>query len=384
MKSLADIQLLSIVSAVVCIGISVGFSLLLLVLPRRPALWAWSTSLWLTAAAMVLLCFFQDASDGVVFAALSLLALLGSVLLLKGTALHIERPLPVWQPLLVMGTFMSLITADVLLWHTSTLRIMLFSWATMVLNGWIVLMLLRRTPPELKLSYRLAAAVFLVNLLLALPGMLGGDADAPVDGQGNIAQLVIICLGLILALAQCFALMLLVVEKMLVELHHKATRDGLTGLLNRATLIDRGLRALTNCTREGNAFSVLIIDLDHFKKINDGWGHLSGDAVLRHFAAAAQHVAPAANNLIGRYGGEEFVLMLPAADTAEAQAIAEQLLTAARTARVCATTGELGYTISIGISGTAGGATLEQLLLQADSALYQAKAAGRDQARLAA
>ncbi len=377
--SVDDINLLAIISAVVCVGIAGGFSLMLLVLPRQPALWAWSISLWLGAAAVSMIYFMDDVSGSSLLPWFGLLTLLGAVLLLKGTALYTDKPLPAWKPLLVMGGFLLVTGLDLVWIQTGVVSMMVFSMATVVLNGWVALMLLRNTPPELRLSHRVAGTVFILLALTAVPGLIPMPEDAPAAEveQSDRVQLVMTCFNLVLAMAQCFALMLLLVERMLVQLHERATRDGLTGLLNRASLINSGLEALAGGDKP---FAVLIVDLDHFKQVNDTWGHLSGDAVLRHFAAAARQVVGTRPHMLGRYGGEEFVLMLPGAQADEAMQVAAQLVGAARDANVQVSAGILKYTVSVGVSHAASGATLEQLLAWADAALYRAKAAGRNRA----
>lgn len=377
--SVDDINLLAIIGTVVCVGIAGGFSLMLLVLPRQPALWAWSISLWLTAAAVGMIYFIDDLSGSRLLPWFGLLALLGAILLLKGTALYTGKPLPIWKPLLVMGGFLLVTGLDVVWLQTGVMSTMAFSLATVVLNGWVALMLLRNTPPELRLSHRVAGTVFILLALTAVPGLFPMPEDAPAATveQSDLVQLVMTCFNLMLAMAQCFALMLLLVQRMLVQLHERATRDGLTGLLNRASLINSGLKALADGDKP---FAVLIVDLDHFKQVNDTWGHLSGDAVLRHFAAAAQEISATRPHMLGRYGGEEFVLMLPGAQAGDAMQVARQLVNAARDANVQVSAGILKYTVSVGVSHAASGATLEQLLAKADAALYRAKAAGRNRA----
>jgi diguanylate cyclase (GGDEF)-like protein len=121
-----------------------------------------------------------------------------------------------------------------------------------------------------------------------------------------------------------------------------------------------------------------MIDIDHFKRVNDQWGHPLGDAVLKTFAAACQS-AMRDNDKVGRWGGEEFVVLLPETDRAEAEMAATRLR-----ARIAALTidtrggGMIRVTVSIGTTTAHPGDTVETLLKRADDALYDAKAAGRD------
>ena len=152
----------------------------------------------------------------------------------------------------------------------------------------------------------------------------------------------------------------------------RAVRDPLTGLANRRSL-DAALAERSGATA-GSPWSVLMIDVDHFKKVNDEHGHRRGDEVLRSVAEViAAAVRP--DDLVGRWGGEEFMVVLPGADLATATEVAERIRTAVATTR----THGLGVTVSVGFasSETAPGDGLVDL---ADASLFRAKQTGRDRA----
>lgn len=181
-------------------------------------------------------------------------------------------------------------------------------------------------------------------------------------------------------------------------LERMATRDGLTGLLNRV-----GLRAAAEphfeaARRDGGDFALALLDLDHFKAVNDQHGHAVGDALLAAVAATLRAHAPA-EAVVGRWGGEEFLIALPAAGEAHALAVAEQLraavaMTVVRPDQVegaapavpagasvgALTSGaELRVTASLGIAAIASPSpSFEALIGSADEALYAAKRSGRD------
>jgi two-component system, cell cycle response regulator len=159
-----------------------------------------------------------------------------------------------------------------------------------------------------------------------------------------------------------------------------AVTDQLTGLHNRRYMTGQ-LGALVNrAVRGGEPVSSLMIDIDHFKKINDGFGHDIGDQVLREFSVRlASNVR--AIDLPCRYGGEEFVVIMPGASLEDAQHIAERIRrhVAGSPFRVAGVSEPLSVTISIGVAATAGAEdTAEALLKRADEAVYAAKAAGRN------
>lgn len=159
--------------------------------------------------------------------------------------------------------------------------------------------------------------------------------------------------------------------------------DPLTGLHNRRGLIELGQRELDRARRFDHALSVLMLDLDRFKTINDAHGHGVGDEVLIEIAHRCQHSVREVD-ILSRYGGEEFVAMLPETGLADAQRIADRLRGAVERHPIDSEAGPLRVTISVGVAvWHASLADLDGLLTAADGALYDAKSAGRNQVRTA-
>jgi diguanylate cyclase len=168
----------------------------------------------------------------------------------------------------------------------------------------------------------------------------------------------------------------------LARLHDAATRDELTRIPNRrhvAELIDAA-RAEADQRREPCA--IALIDLDHFKRINDRFGHEAGDRVLRHFAEVALR-ALRSSDVIGRWGGEEFLVMLPGTDVAGACEVLQRLRSALAAPE--STFQEVGgVTFSAGVAALDHRLALETAVAEADVALYRAKEAGRDRVEASA
>ncbi|SCY47667.1 GGDEF domain-containing protein [Thiohalorhabdus denitrificans] len=164
---------------------------------------------------------------------------------------------------------------------------------------------------------------------------------------------------------------------MLLGLYRQATRDPLTGLFNRRALFRQGEAELARARRQGAPVSLLLLDIDRFKRINDHWGHRVGDAVLRHLADILQREFRA-GDLPGRYGGEEFVVLAMGADYDGATALAERIRLAVADSPAPVPEGSLPYSVSIGVGSGRADEPLEELLQRADEALLQAKEAGRD------
>jgi two-component system, cell cycle response regulator len=162
------------------------------------------------------------------------------------------------------------------------------------------------------------------------------------------------------------------------ELRRQATHDHLTGTLNRRAVVDQLDLELRRAARNGSSTAVLLADLDHFKRVNDDYGHSAGDAVLFEAAARMRSVLRG-HEAIGRYGGEEFLIVLPNCGRPEAATVAARACLALSTTTIEAGAGTLRMTMSIGIAA----ASIEtdsarDLVDGADQALYRAKAAGRN------
>ena len=156
-----------------------------------------------------------------------------------------------------------------------------------------------------------------------------------------------------------------------------AIRDELTAAFNRRFLIDTLARERSRAERTHEAFSICLADLDHFKAINDTLGHAAGDSVLKHFAALAPRGLRGIDTF-GRFGGEEFLLVLPGTDRQGALAVAERVRAATEASALPDLPFERRITISIGVATYERGEEVSTLLARADQALYQAKNAGRN------
>jgi diguanylate cyclase (GGDEF)-like protein len=162
-------------------------------------------------------------------------------------------------------------------------------------------------------------------------------------------------------------------------LEHRAHIDGLTELSNRCALSDRLPRVWEACTRRELPLTVLVADLDHFKEINDRFGHAAGDEVLRRVAATLRD-AVREDHFVARYGGEEFVVLAPGCEVAGAVAMAERFRRSVADLKIKWRSASLSLTVSVGVARGLDPSQSEpvEALEQADRALYQAKEAGRD------
>jgi two-component system, cell cycle response regulator len=168
------------------------------------------------------------------------------------------------------------------------------------------------------------------------------------------------------------------------ELRTQATRDSLTGIWNRGAILENLQRELARGVREGKPIGVVLADVDHFKRINDTLGHLTGDAVLRE-TTRRMTAAIRPYDALGRYGGEEFLVVLPGCDSAAALEVAERIRSCVSEAPVTAANGTMTVTISLGVTSICGPSPETDLVIRlVDDALYRAKSSGRNRVELAA
>ena len=168
------------------------------------------------------------------------------------------------------------------------------------------------------------------------------------------------------------------------RLRELASIDALTGVANRGSIERLGADAIAHARRTGEGFTALTFDIDHFKRVNDGFGHLTGDQVLAHIAHACQG-ALRQFDLLGRTGGEEFLALLPNTRLEQAHAIAERLRAAVCAIDFSHLAEGLAMSISVGMAELAADdADLKALMHRADNALYRAKAEGRNRVEVEA
>lgn len=163
------------------------------------------------------------------------------------------------------------------------------------------------------------------------------------------------------------------------DLERLTRQDGLTGLFNRNTFVELSRQELLRAQRQRLPTTILLMDLDHFKKVNDTWGHPAGDAVLRHVATLT-HRTVRSTDLVGRLGGEEYIILLPGTSLEAARKLAEKLRIQIEASQVAWESTSIRVTVSMGLAGTTADEKrdFDTLYTEADKALYLAKQRGRN------
>ena len=183
--------------------------------------------------------------------------------------------------------------------------------------------------------------------------------------------------GYMLLIVNGFGFLLMSKERDDARMERLATTDDLTGLLNRRAFFERADAARMLALRQHQPIALLMLDIDHFKQINDRFGHATGDEALLAFSLTCGEVLRE-HDILGRMGGEEFALALPGTDLAGAVHAAERLRQAVMDTRLLTCGNQYTMTVSIGVVAIEPGEDLPSALARADHALYQAKHAGRN------
>ncbi|HYS83546.1 MAG TPA: diguanylate cyclase [Bradyrhizobium sp.] len=220
------------------------------------------------------------------------------------------------------------------------------------------------------------------GLVLMLPILLGGLLRPHDDAFASSIWVTVFSIELVLyAVATVFVIFMLVSERVVTAHKTAASTDPLTGMFNRRGFAEATSRVIEREANAGRPVTVLIFDLDHFKSINDRFGHSAGDEILKLFATVVLSTLRI-TDLSGRVGGEEFAALLPC-PLEEGVIAAERVREAFADSGIVVEDGPVDTTVSIGVAGGPAGTELEVLLAAADSALYQAKRNGRNRVETA-
>lgn len=263
-------------------------------------------------------------------------------------------------------------------------RVMVTIICTVAIFSWALVMLWRQPIKSWQLGEWVLSVALLVSvvaaLLRALTTLMETDAVAALSilsYQGLQAHFLSINLLAVIFIA--FGLIVMSQDSLRRDLERLASYDALTGVLTRRVILDLLDKSMAKVSRTGRPVAVMMIDLDHFKRVNDSYGHRVGDSVLTQVIAAVERVLRK-DTYIGRYGGEEFLIVMPDTTHEQLLEVSERIRQAAASTIIRHEQSNIHCTISIGalIIDTANVDSLTDPVTLADRALYQAKQQGRN------
>lgn len=260
-------------------------------------------------------------------------------------------------------------------------RVVANSLVFAVINAASARALLVSAEQPLRTAYWLTGAAFAVQtvVLLVRAGMVW---SAPPGSYGLYASMpinpVTFFIASVTQLCLTFGFVLMLNYRMAMDLQKLAARDVLTGALNRRSLETEFVRIATHHVRSGDALAVMLLDVDHFKRVNDTYGHGTGDQVLQSLAAVINNAVRDCD-YFARYGGEEFCIVMPSTNEAKGLIVAERIRQACEQLLITANDAMLRITVSIGVADSAQmGYSFAALTMAADQAMYSAKRGGRN------
>jgi diguanylate cyclase (GGDEF)-like protein len=227
-------------------------------------------------------------------------------------------------------------------------------------------------------TFRLVGVLFILLTIACCWRVAGGVFGMTFSSSPTLPRLIWIATSLISFPMITVLLTLHTSQRLQEEIHAQARRDSLTNAYNRRAFAEFADKEWSRSTRHGAPFSILSVDIDHFKLFNDQHGHQTGDIALVEVSKSAQ-AALRANDVWCRYGGEEFIALLPDTTLDRALAVAERLRLSVERTTISSAHGTLSVSVSIGVAECSSEhADLSEVLAISDAALYKAKAAGRN------
>ncbi len=270
--------------------------------------------------------------------------------------------------------------------HSQLLRLTLFSFYTCIglgSAGWVILRKRDRIQTQGVVLYAATAILGLAVLhAFRLAIYLSGVEPVVSVLQPSPWGLFFMVCGAVTVPAVFLALLLLIQTGLAEQMQAALTFDNLTKAYSRRSILAELDYELQRCARSGNALGVLVLDIDHFKAVNDKYGHAAGDTALRHFANVVQSTVRASDRF-GRLGGEEFVLITYDCTPARAWRQALRVRDAVSATPLHIQGAFVSMTVSGGLAAFQPGDTADEILARADAALYRAKESGRNQIQMA-
>ena len=345
-----------------------------------PALQWWGTAYLLGAASVALWTLAADTLGPLLSLALNAVGFIACGMVWNASRVfHGRKPT---LPGLVFGAIAWIAAAKLLPADAAALRLTIGAGIVAVYAALTATELWTERRRTMQSRWPAIAVPVLHGFVLMLPIVLGSLLHPRGETFSNSIWVTVFAIELVLyAVGTVFVIFMLVSERTVTAHKNAASMDPLTGMFNRRGFAEATSRVIEREANGGRPVTVMIFDIDHFKSINDRFGHPAGDEILKLFAAVVVN-SLRISDLSGRIGGEEFAALLPCS-LEEAVIVAERVREAFEGSGIVDDTGPVATTVSIGVAGGPAGTELEVLLAAADTALYQAKRSGRNRVEAA-
>lgn len=375
-----DIRTLSLVSVLFALLFGVGLAAFSGQQRRFKGLSAIAIGDFCLAGGFALIALRGHVPDMLSIVAANALILAGFALYLEGVLRFREQPSFLrWTGPLLLVVLLPLLRYYTLVEPDVSARIVWLSSFLAALSALCALRLLKAKQDDPFLPRLMTAAPFALFAAFSVVRALWTNGAAPLPSfleAGHVHALAFLLADCLLMLSS-FGFLWMTSARLELELRQEARTDQLTRLYNRRALQEAAVREMARAKRHGLNFSVILVDVDRFKHINDKLGHQAGDLVLKAVAAALKDNLRV-QDMAARFGGEEFMLLLPDTDAAGAKQVAEKLRQAVQDLSVHVKGTVVELTASFGVAALGRGWDFEDLLRRADQAMYQAKTLGRN------
>jgi diguanylate cyclase (GGDEF)-like protein len=346
----------------------------------NPALKWWGTAYLLGAASVALWTLASNSLGEMLSLALNAVGFVACGMVWNASRVfHGRKPN---LPGLVLGAIAWIAAVMMLDPHASAMRLTIGAGIVAIYAALTAHELWSERRKSLKRRWPAIAVPVLHGFVLMLPIVLGDLLRPDDDKFTSSIWVTIFSIELVLyAVGTVFVIFMLVSERRVSTHRTAAAMDPLTAMFNRRGFAEACSRVIEREAKAGRPVTVLIFDIDHFKRINDSFGHPAGDEILKLFAAIVVSNLRI-SDISGRIGGEEFAALLPCG-LEEGVFVADRVREAFATSGITCEDGPIDTTVSIGVAGGPAGTELEVLLAAADTALYQAKRGGRNRVEAA-
>lgn len=382
-----DIRTIVLLGAVILFLQNIPLILLSALANRYKGINYWLLGNILAALGYFLIVFRGVVSDFFSIIIANILIIAGYSFALQGISCFTEQNFPSYWILALNSVFLVIHFHFTYTLDSLCFRIINVSWIAFIISGFSAYQLLNNKDQRLLISSRFTAIIFLLQSSLTLARIIVTLSDKLSNSLFALNldgfQVFYFIASFINSFLMTVGFITMVCQRLYQDLNTLAECDFLTNILNRRAIEHQINREIAYCQRENRKITLILMDIDRFKSINDNYGHNSGDLVLKNFTQTLTLIIRQ-EDLLGRWGGEEFLIVSRVDTVEDAVILAERLRNAIQNEKLIVHHTIIKYTVSLGVAVYGiHGQTKQELIIAADRALYSAKNSGRNQVAIA-